>query len=476
MHPTEQKIELFFLNAPEVEVERAIIEAHIKQCPGCGELYDELASYYKDVEADLTARQNVGLILKQNFPTLSEQFLIKEFRQWVANREVNMAFPVRIARWVVRHPYISGGATVTFFGALIVGMLSLVSPKPTTIKDMNPTHAEFKGEMMLVKNKYGEIIGEERIPGVSSVPVDFFDVDKDNVNEVIWAQPIPSKFGNASNVLSLVVCKSVSRDKILWSDTLRKKIVFPLKSSTYSENFLCIRIKAGDNDADGRPEVYVLRHHADNFPSVLFKLDAMTGKELDAFIHAGQLKELNFLDINNDGITEILTTGTNNSFNNACIIVLDPRFISGYSLATKDYIPEEYLPATEYAYIRIPKTKFSGSSKSPNYRNIVVNPEIYESNKEFRIFVNDFSSETETAQLLINFGFDLSIKNINTNDQFAKLSKMLLDEGLINILPDNIYFQEFKKEILYWDGDTWINYPAMNKRYIEALNKLKPPA
>jgi hypothetical protein len=488
MHPTEQKIELFFLNAPEVKGERAQIEAHIKQCPGCGELYDEMASYYKDVESDLATRQNVGLILKQNFPTHSEQFLIKEFRQWVANREVNMAFPVRVARWVVRHPYISSGSAATFFGSLIFAALTLYNLNFIPIRDKNPVDVEFKGQVMIVKNKFAEPldtiwIGKRLADGFTTIqnesgdlPIAFVDADGDGVDDIIWTQGLVGKDKIPAGVNSIVICKSINKNSILWSDTLTCRLSFPSENNTFYENFHCVGIKAGDNDADGIPEVYVLSHHADLFPSVLFKLDAKTGRELDAFIHAGQLKELKFLDINNDGITEILTTGTNNSFNNGCIIILDPRFISGYSLATKNYIPEDYLPATEYAYIRIPKTKFSVSSKSPNYRNIVVNPEIYESNKEFRIVVNDFSSETETAQLFINFDFDLGIKNINTNDQFAKLSKMLLDEGLINILPDNIYFQEFKKEILYWDGHTWVNYPAMNKRYVEALSKLKPPA
>jgi hypothetical protein len=487
MHLNEQKIELFFLNAPEVEVERAMIEAHIKQCPGCSGLYDDIVSYYKDVEADLAAQQNVGLILKQNFPTLSEQSLIKEFRQWVANREVNMALPVRVARWIVRHPYLSSCATVSFFGSLIAAMLAFNTPKISEPEDKNPTHAEFVGEMMIIKNKYGNKLYEERI-GIKSVkfyndyltqysraPIAFIDVDGDGINEVIWTEPVKIRNVAISKDNSVVKCKSIKKDKILWTDSLNRRLEFPNQNDYYTNNFIVRDIGAGDYDKDGKPEVYILTSHAAMFPAMLLKLNGGDGKELGNYVHPGHLFNLKYADINNDGITEIFTYGISNAFKEACICVLDPRFISGHAPLTDRYKVTGYTAGQEIAYILIPKTIIGKAVDRLTEWNTGNINEIYENNRTFVMSVLDCDTKLGGAGYQITFDFDFNITAIRGGDYYGILGKKLFQEGKIDRMPDEKYLEEYKKEIQYWDGDKFVNYPTMNKRYLEAVVKYRQP-
>jgi hypothetical protein len=182
-----------------------------------------------------------------------------------------------------------------------------------------------------------------------------------------------------------------------------------------------------------------------------------------------------FIDINNDGITDILLSGVSNSFKNACIAILDPRFISGRAPATTEYRAEGIPDALEMAYIRIPQTILGAAVKSAAQWNSAGYMEIYEHTKSFRVDVADASVSDYLPGLQYEFKFDLSLDNIRTGSTYDRVAKELFQEGRLKQYPDAKYFKEFEKKILYWDGETFVNYPTFNKRYLEAVAKLKQP-
>lgn len=484
-HIDETKIELYLLNSPTLADERSGIEAHLAGCKGCKELYDNIASFYTDVQNDLASSENLPMPRPAEIPARRLYPLEQKYQNLSPSRRFAVTVPLRMARWMVHHPYAAGGVTLMFSSLLIVGMINMF--KPTEPRDMNPTHADFAGEMMLVKNKYGETIDEvkldaqtvavnnERISSGIPIPtVVFCDVDGDGYNEVIWGyKPMSEEFSPA-----LVYCKSIAQERILWTDTLRRKLVFPEKPEVQGQILGCSQIIVGDYDADGSPEVYCLTNHVGYFSMLLIKLDGRSGKEISYYVNVGSISKMKPIDMDNDGVKELILVGINNSLENACVIIIDPRFISGHSPTEGNYRLDGSSIGLERTYIRIPKTMlaevFTGRVRWNSANEIRVN----EIEKSFTVGIQDLYAQGTgyTANYYLSFDRKLEANLENTQDNFDALAKKLRGEHRIPFIPDSTYWNNFVKKIQYWDGYTWQNYPTLNKLYLEAVKKLKLPS
>jgi hypothetical protein len=94
----------------------------------------------------------------------------------------------------------------------------------------------------------------------------------------------------------------------------------------------------GDLDHDGSVEVVVVLHHTPYCPTQVALLTP-EGKYISSYWNFGYLDAGNLInpskrafvahDIDTDGFDEILMGGTNNSCNQAVLIVLDPRHVQG---------------------------------------------------------------------------------------------------------------------------------------------------
>jgi len=378
-----------------------------------------------------------------------------------------------LAQKVWRNKFTVGGITTIVLLVLIIGKL-LYGPI-----DRNPTAADFVEETMLVKNKYGEILDEIWVgaPTVQYVKAldyppwwVFSDIDHDGLNEVIWLQNRVEQTGNTS----MVFCKSVSKDTLLWRVPLKRMLQFPYKLDVKSDQFIPNNLAIGDFDADGKAEVFVQANH-DFFPSVVMKLNATDGRELGHYIHVGHLSSMKFADLDGDGVTEVLLCGLNNAFRLACLLVLDPRFVAGHSPLAGDYEIAEYQPGLERAYVLIPKTMvgeaFRYEAKFNNATRIVIE----NASQIFHLIVREEfprqnpSYSMDGVDLFYYFNFDLRTESIGTTDRYDLMAEKLFTEKRISRLPNYEYFEEFKRKIMYWDGEKWQNRPVKNKRYLETV-------
>jgi hypothetical protein len=383
-----------------------------------------------------------------------------------------------VARKAWRNKFSVGGLVTILILILIIGK-SIYGPL-----DKNPIIGEFTGESLLIKNKSGEIVDEISV-GPATVQranstsyhnevlglyyVTFFDVDGDGINEVFWVQWSDEKTKQPGKIC----CKSVLEDTVRWSISLRRALDFPRKPDAKSDNFFPNQIAAGDFDGDGKGELFVNCTH-DFFPSLVMKLEAQTGKELGYYVHVGHLPSMKLVDLDHDGITEVLLCGVNNAFRKACLIVLDPRFISGHSPLAGDYVITGYPPGLEKAYILIPKTivgdAFLEESKNNSALAIFMQP----ASQNFFLLIREITVfdpplKDKLVVLYGYFGFDLRVQTFGTGDCYDLLAEKLFREGRISRMPDYAYFEEYKKTMMYWDGEGWQNEPVMNKRYLEAV-------
>ena len=183
--------------------------------------------------------------------------------------------------------------------------------------------------------------------------------------------------------------------------------------------------------------------------------------------------DMHFADLDNDGFPEIIMCGVNNAFKSACVVVFDSRYLNGFSPATERYQLEGAEPGFEKYYILIPPTIVGkayqeyGIAKWNSAFSIVLAP----SGKKFKITLQDHNLSGEFITFYAHFGFDMRPLYFDTSDHYDMVAKKLFEEGRISRLPDQTYFEEYKKELKYWNGKNWVNLPAMNSLNSASTNK-----
>lgn len=336
--------------------------------------------------------------------------------------------------------------------------------------DKNPVIYAFSGEMLLLKNKSNQQIEEIRVgertvyatneAGDMIQPVGFADIDGDGRNEVFWWQFPPDGPGNATTVN----CKSIGEDTVRWSFVTSKTIHFLQSTDVSTPEFRAQRLIVEDLDGDGKQDVLVSALH-NAFPCLVFKLDALSGGEISHYLHIGHLNDMRAWDLDGDGMKEVILCGANNAFKNACLVMLDPRNLSGVSPTTGDYVPAGYTPAREKAYMRIPRTVLGSLYEKVvkyNYASwIHVEPE----KRTLRMHVTDVHgigerpNERVSADFDLIMGFNLSPVDITSGDNFDALYDYHLREKQIPSVNRNEYLREYKKTMFYWDGRDWRTSP-----------------
>ncbi len=349
--------------------------------------------------------------------------------------------------------------------------------------DKNPVTYDAEGETIFLKNKYGEIVDKILVgsttiatinvterDGLTNRFVSLFDINGDNINEVIYPQQIDDSRLDIAHVF----CKDIIKDTVLWDFKVQRKLKFPYHPYVSSKLFWISNIGAGDHDNDGRSEIYVQACHISYFPGLLIKLDAISGEKISEYVNIGQFLPMEFVDIDSDGVTEVILGGANNSYDMAAVAILDSRFVQGHSPFTRNYNIEEIKPGMEKAYLLIPRTIVGNYFRYEERQNNVFGVSIRNSEYLIDVGIRDCSlpsNKTKSAEYIVQIGYDLKVKVVGTANSYDVLARQLYEEGKINRQVDAEYFEEYKKEILYWDGEKFVNYPTFNKKYLEMLKE-----
>lgn len=104
----------------------------------------------------------------------------------------------------------------------------------------------------------------------------------------------------------------------------------------------------------------VFVHHLE-YPSVLLMVDGK-GKPRGEYWHAGHLNALRTLDLNGDGIVELLAAGVQHGADQAALVVLDPRDVHGAAELTPLDDPRQFRDmekGTEKAVVYFPRTEIN---------------------------------------------------------------------------------------------------------------------
>lgn len=397
-------------------------------------------------------------------------------RKFTDSRRITVAKQTVRNIWKLRRPIAA---------VVLVSLILIIGKMWYGPIDKNPVIYAADGETLFLKNKYGEVVDEIFIgnftvqninnnirDGFDNELVSLLDINRDKINEVIYAQA----YHDTRNNIAQISCKDIIQNSILWNVNAQRKLKFPNHPYVSSDLFFIANIGAGDYDNDGRSEIYLSAGHSNYFPGLLIKLDAISGEKLAEYVNIGHITPMEFLDIDSDGVSEVILGGINNSYDMAVVAILDSRFIEGHSPINKNYDIEDFKPGIEKAYILIPRTIVGNYFRYEYRHNRTESIDIRNSEKVIVINITDCgspSNNTKTAQIIVQLNFDLTVKEIGTENKYDILARQLFAEGKITRPVDHKYFEEYKKEILYWDGEKFVKYPTLNKRYLEAVAELE---
>ncbi|MEK6570475.1 MAG: VCBS repeat-containing protein [Bacteroidota bacterium] len=459
-HPEEKTLQLYALNAAEVKDKRAEIETHLKECAGCAALHQEISEYYDEVERLQEEQSEEGT----QALTLRRMILrVPPLDRYGPLSPIPRTVPARVVLFVIRHPVVSSTSLVA---VLLAGLLFLYPKKVVT--DLNPAYARAKEEFLISYNKQGEELWRKRVgtnfdeksypPWIDQNPergLAVKDVDADGTKEVL------SIFGWASGHVPLgnaVVCYSADGSE-RWRYEFHRDIT--LGKVKYSDDYEFYLMAADDYDRDGKLDVILAATHVPWFPNAIVRLNANDGAFISEYWHNGMLPQFAEMDLDGDGVKELLFAGQNNRLEKACLAVFDPRRIQGHGPAPKEYVPQGVDRGTEKYYLLFPSTDLK--SLRVDITNVAVGLAVKE-NGLVECIVNE---QTNTGDLYYYFDSRLRCVEARPSDLFTASHRKLEAEGKVSKKLDKKYLEELRQGVRYWDGEKFVSEPRVNKRYKE---------
>jgi hypothetical protein len=217
----------------------------------------------------------------------------------------------------------------------------------------------------------------------------------------------------------------------------------------FSADYKIKGVDCCDFDNDGNMEILLIALHQSYYPCQVLVFNHK-GRKLGEYWHSGFLTSCRFVDLNGDGIEEIILGGTNNEFTEACLVVLDPFNIKGCSPQQSGRYRFHGFPrGTELYYVRFPRTDIDlaeGALEAADRLLIQKN--------------NRIQVRMQKSSLYYELDFQLKCLPIGTTNDFSKKHIKLKSEGRISSNVDQMYLKEIREKIVYYDGEAWSSTPT----------------
>jgi len=269
------------------------------------------------------------------------------------------------------------------------------------------------------------------------------DIDGDGDQEVLFA---PKRVSDQTGE-GWLRCFN-HKGKEIWHFKANKE----LRSGVvvYSPDYRIAGFYTHDFDGDGRHEIVVEAFHAPDWPCQLTLLDA-SGKLLGDYMHAGYLRDIEFFDLDSDGIEELIVVGINKEYRTGCLIVFDPRDFGGRSPQSGEFAFEDLKPGTELFYVVTPPTDVS-EALGPLYSDL----------RKLHITENRRIRATSSLGLIFEFDFGLKPLQVTWEDSYRTRHEALTAEGKISSVLGDAYRPTVLDGIRWWNGSELVAEPTRN--------------
>ncbi|MDE3059107.1 MAG: hypothetical protein KGJ59_14240 [Bacteroidota bacterium] len=481
---TEEELD-FFVRFPErlSQERRKAIEAYVKNNTFAADYVARQKKFYAELDSELneqpteheTALADRFLRKRQLFLpplglTRSEKKEISE--PWFEVIGERRTLSVRFVQYVRRYPVRTTGFA-SIIAAAVFMLATLVQPKI----DSNPVYAKLTNYVLRVYNSEGaqlwtkSMLGYAGDSSFTSTPYHqtllVADIDGDGKNEVLIAA------GNNAEITWDDTLKCFNYDGALrWKRTVGAPVLFGGRHSSKNMTwqytsiftFSDSAIETADRSAS-KPRLFGTAG-SEYLPSKLFEMDPLTGKDLQAYWVPGGINAALPMDIDNDGKEELLVGGNNDAWNRAFLAVLDPSNINGHAPVCGDYVPENCPPAHEKYYLLFPFTEY-GQLLSPKVSTNYTTRLIAQNNGAFTAVIQEvFGDRDSKYEGTIHYTISPTMKiHLLFDDPFVKGHEVLEREGKLKDKIGDEYANKLIHEILFWDGEKFVDHPTMNKLY-----------
>lgn len=456
-HLDESTIELYVLNALEVQGRRADIEKHLRECTGCEELRQELVRYYDQAAEHQRAQTEM---MYDSLGHVERALAKRWLGAYELQRPPKRAVAGRILWSVRRHPAKWSMGILVF-----VVLLLLVVPR-VGFRRSQLAYARAQNEFLIGFSEEGREIWRRHIwfgyelndrQNIDNYLVTA-DVDRDGNREVIatfgWLRGSPDR--------NTVICYN-SDGSERWRFPFHRRMVFGADS--ISDSYVMSVMRVGDFFHSGELEIAAIAHHEPSFPCALILLRARDMELLGEYWHPGYVHTVTNRNIN--GVTELLLGGENNALDQAFLAILDPREVAGYGPTAESLKPTGIQPGKEKYYILFPRTDLKVfASHNRNALTVLAN----ETGDLVHAAISEWVGEAPYA---VEYYFDWSMKcvKVEQSDKFVTLHERLESEGKLKTVPKEKYNENLRSGLLYWDGEKFVKQAVMNKKYEEVSRK-----
>ncbi len=228
------------------------------------------------------------------------------------------------------------------------------------IREIDTNPAEFQNieNNLNVLNSHGKILWNKKLgynPQEAGLKVtqQLVDIDEDGINEVLLGM-LDSETSDApqQNIIALY---NSSGDR-LWSYHFSQNKI-PNDFEDYSYTFSAFLL--GITTEGNNKVLYCFANNSPSFPSIIFKLDALTGKEIgERFWHPGHVLGGLIYDFNKDGVEELVVWAVNNGLGRCVMFSINPTMLVGKAPGIQRYDFYGIDPANFNFYLLLPKTDY----------------------------------------------------------------------------------------------------------------------
>jgi hypothetical protein len=222
----------------------------------------------------------------------------------------------------------------------------------------------------------------------------------------------------------------------------------------YSGDYRINGLLAEDLNADGELEIIVVSVHRPSWPCQLALLDAR-GNLKGEYWNAGYFNDVACVDLNGDGVKEIIAGGNNNEYGRGCLAVFDRGSIAGGSPQDNvNFQCSDLKPGSELYYILLPRTDVDLVENYPC--DGIVTVDVLE-NRRIQV-------KTDLTDLYYQFSMSFFKKDVILSHGFIQAHEKARREGKVQSLLNDEYENNLINGIRYWDGDKWTSECRTNRR------------
>lgn len=466
IHLDEREIELYILDQDKYDdAKKNEFQKHLSDCNECMDKYNAIKSYYCYLYDNNAIEKKDELMAEKIFALNNDDYEKRHLlghgsavKIFEGNYEIidsrNRSIIKRIKELIQIHP-VRFSSGLAFVGIIIALLFYFQKPE---LKNINPTLAVIKDNVLTVYNGLGDLLWKQGVPGMHDYRTDQYyedqkhysnsrlllldDLDGDGINELLVAGNYSGKGFYAADTL---YCLDPF-GKIKWKYGCGGFIKFEtpnwIHNSWFISNYFTVNTKSGK-------KLFVVA--GTNYaPTKLFELNYKNGNIDQEFYNSGGITSIKLFDFDSDGFLDIIVGGINNAFSAAFMAVFKADNVSGFGFSTADYIPQRYQINSSIKYIVFPKTNYHYAVSLSHYNSV---ESFLVSNEEntITVYVQEAPGgiKENFAGILYNFDLNWNIKSVYPADNFIANYNRLLKAGKLIGILDSTYTKRLMDQINY---------------------------